>query len=68
MKDFRDDNKFPDGYLLKKTIRIMKMSFLLTFLAICQVFAAESYSQATKLTLKLDNVKISDVLKEIENK
>ncbi|NMB70700.1 MAG: hypothetical protein GYA22_00935, partial [Bacteroidales bacterium] len=45
----------------------MKMSFLLTFLAICQVFAAESYSQATKLTLKLDNVKISDVLKEIEN-
>jgi len=67
MKNFRDDNKFPDGNLLKKTIKIMKLIFLLTFVAICQVFAAESYSQATKVTLILDNVKISDALKEIEN-
>ncbi len=67
MKDFRDDNKSPYGYLLKKTIRIMKLSILLTFVAIFQIFAAESYSQATKMTLKFDNVKISDVLKEIEN-
>jgi TonB-linked SusC/RagA family outer membrane protein len=32
-----------------------------------QLWATETYSQMTKLTLKLEDVKISDALKEIEN-
>lgn len=45
----------------------MKISIFLSMLTVIQLWAAESYSQMTKLTLKLENVKISDALKEIEN-
>ena len=45
----------------------MKLTFFLSILTVFQLFATESYSQLTKLTLKLEDVKISDALKEIEN-
>jgi len=45
----------------------MKLTLFLSMLTIFQLFATETYSQLTKLTLKLEDVKISDALKEIEN-
>ena len=45
----------------------MKLTFFLSILTISQLWAIETYSQMTKLTLKFENVKISDALKEIEN-
>ena len=45
----------------------MKLTFFLSMFTIIQLCAAESYSQLTKLTLKLEDVKISDALNEIEN-
>jgi TonB-linked SusC/RagA family outer membrane protein len=51
----------------KKTIRVMKMTMFLSLLTVFQLMAVESYSQLTKLTLKLENTKIADALREIEN-
>ena len=45
----------------------MKLSLFLSILTISQLWATETYSQMTKLTLKIEDAKISDVLKEIEN-
>ena len=45
----------------------MKLTLFLSMMAVFQLFATETYSQLTKLTLKLEDVKISDALKEIEN-
>jgi TonB-dependent starch-binding outer membrane protein SusC len=54
-------------FLSKKTIRVMKLTFILSILAISQLWATETYSQMTKLTLKLEDVEIADALKQIEN-
>jgi TonB-linked SusC/RagA family outer membrane protein len=67
MKKFRDYHERIFGFLSKKTIRVMKLTFFLSMVTIFQLWANNSYSQMTKLTLKLENVKISDALKEIEN-
>ena len=68
MKKFRDYyERISFGFLSKKTIRVMKLTFFLSMLTIFQLLATETYSQMTKLTLKLEDVKISDALKEIEN-
>jgi TonB-linked SusC/RagA family outer membrane protein len=45
----------------------MKLTFFLSILTISQLFATEIYSQMTKLTLKLEDITVSDALKEIEN-
>ena len=45
----------------------MKISVLLLFLSILQVMGKNSYSQDTPVSLDLDNVKIEQVLNEIEN-
>ena len=45
----------------------MKLTLFLSILTISQLWATETYSQLTKLTLKLEDAKISDALKEIEN-
>jgi TonB-dependent starch-binding outer membrane protein SusC len=57
----------PFGIFSKKTFRVMKLTILLSVLTVFQMFATESYSQLTKLTLKIDNVKISDALGMIED-
>ena len=51
---------------LTKIFKIMKISALLLFFGILQVFAYESYAQSTKLTLSLTDVTIGQVLEEIE--
>lgn len=45
----------------------MKLTLFLSLLTISQLWATETYSQMTKLTLKLEDVKVSEVLKDIEN-
>jgi TonB-dependent starch-binding outer membrane protein SusC len=68
MKNFRDYyGRYLLRFLSKKTIRVMKLTFLLSILTISHLWATETYSQITKLTLKLEDVRISDALKEIEN-
>jgi len=68
MKKFRDYcESIPFGFLSKEIIRVMKLTLLLSMLTFFQLLATESYSQLTKLTIKLEDVKISDALKEIEN-
>ncbi len=68
MKKFQDYyGRILLRFLSKKTVRVMKLTLFLSILAISQLWASESYSQLTKLSLKLEDVKISDALKEIEN-
>jgi len=68
MKKIRDYyERSLKGLLSKKTFRVMKLTFFLSMLTFFQLFATESYSQLTKLTLKLEDVKIADALREIEN-
>ena len=68
MKKIRDYyERIPFGLLSKKTIRVIKLTFFISILTISQLWATETYSQLTKLSLKLEDVKISDALKEIEN-
>lgn len=50
-----------------KTWKIMRLSAFFLFLFIFQVWADAGYAQQTKLTMKMDNVKVIDVLDEIEN-
>jgi len=68
MKKFREYyEKTPFKFLSEKTIRVMKLTLLLSILTISQLWATETYSQMTKLTIKLEDVKISNALREIEN-
>src|SRR5665811_757813 len=48
-----------------KTWKIMRLSAFFLFLS--KVWASSGYSQLTKLTLKMDNARVIDVLDEIEN-
>ena len=50
-----------------KTWKIMRLSAFFLFLFLAQVWAESGYSQQTKLTLKMDNARVIDVLDEIEN-
>ncbi|HNW56174.1 MAG TPA: TonB-dependent receptor [Bacteroidales bacterium] len=45
----------------------MRNTLLLLFIAVLQVYADDTYSQSTRLTLNLKNVAVADVLEEIEN-
>jgi TonB-linked SusC/RagA family outer membrane protein len=68
MKKFRDYcERNSLGFFSKKTIRVMRLTLFLSILTISQLWATETYSQMAKITLKLEDVKISDALKEIEN-
>ncbi len=52
---------------LIKLLRIMKISIFLLAVSILQVFAKDSYSQTTKLSLSMNNVTVEQVLDKIEN-
>ncbi len=52
---------------LTQLIRIMKLTSFLLFFTISQIFAVNTYSQATRLSLDLKNTTVKDVLLEIEN-
>ena len=65
MKKFQDYfDRIPSGFLSKKTIKFMKLTLLLSILTITQLWASESYSKLTGLSLKFEDVKISGFLKE----
>jgi len=57
-----------DNYALKKCLTMMKWSLFFFFLSIIQVWAMDSYSQQTRLTLKFNQTRLENVLNEIENK
>lgn len=57
-----------DNYTLKKCLTMMKWSVFFFFLGIIQIYAVDSYSQQTRLTLKFKRVALEDILNEIENK
>ena len=50
-----------------KVIKIMRNILILMVLTVLQVFASDSYSQNTRLTLKLNNVTVENVLNTIED-
>ncbi len=58
------------GYLAlnSKVFRVMRLTFYLVLLTMFQTFAGTSYSQNTRLSFKLTNVKVKDVLNVIEEK
>ena len=53
--------------LFYQILRKMKLTLLLLFVTVLTGIAADSYSQSTKLTLRLENVRIEDLLNKIEN-
>jgi len=58
------------GYLAlnSKAFRVMRLTFYLLLLTVFQGIAANSYSQNTKLSFKLNDAKVKDVLNVIEEK
>jgi len=61
------------GFIIRSrtTLKIMRMARLTLFLVLlgaAQVFALDSYSQVTKLTLKFHQAELEQVLDEIEEK
>ena len=65
MKKFNFSKLSPCGKLFKFDLK-MKLTTLLFIVALFQIQANNTYSQNTKITLKLDNVSIEDVFKNIE--
>jgi len=59
------------GYIKKlyscKIFKLMRNTLLLVFITVLQVYANDTYSQNTKLTLNLNNVTVANVLEEIQN-
>lgn len=51
----------------KRTIRIMRLTLFLSLFTVCQLWATETYSQITKITVNLENQRIADVLLAVEN-
>jgi TonB-dependent starch-binding outer membrane protein SusC len=49
-----------------KTWKIMRLNAIFLFLCLSQAWAISGYSQATRLTLKMSDSKIIEVLDEIE--
>ena len=59
--------KFLYGDVLKKILRIMKLTNILFFVAIFNVFGSKSYSQFARLNLDLKDTPIQSVLSAIES-
>ena len=53
---------------LSKILRIMRVTAFLLFVFVAQIWAMDSYSQQTRLSLNLEQAKVMDVLNEIEVK
>ena len=54
------------GFIFK-LFRVMRISAFLLFIGILQVFANDSYSQTTRLTLSMSDATVQQVLEEIES-
>jgi TonB-dependent starch-binding outer membrane protein SusC len=59
-----------DGFhrSIEKIFTVMKLTFIISLLLITQAFALKSYSQRTLINIKMENVSIKEVLREIEDK
>jgi len=53
---------------LSKLLKIMRLTVFFVLLALMQTFAGSTYSQQTRITLKMDKVRVIDVLDKIEDK
>lgn len=51
---------------IRKLLRVMKLTFTLAIIGICQVYATDSYSQNARISLDMQNVKIEEVFTAIE--
>ena len=51
-----------------KILRVMRLTLFLFFVSLIQVFAADAYSQTTRISLNLKNSTVKDVLYDIESK
>ncbi|MDX9881779.1 MAG: TonB-dependent receptor [Prolixibacteraceae bacterium] len=58
--------RLADNVCLLKMIRIMRFTIFIVFLSLSQVFAVNSYSQQTKLSLDMKNVRVEEVIDQIE--
>ncbi|MEN8203615.1 MAG: carboxypeptidase-like regulatory domain-containing protein, partial [Bacteroidota bacterium] len=56
---------FNHGFFIK-IFRIMRISAFLLFIGVLQIFASDSYSQTTRLSLSMSDATIQQVLEEIE--
>lgn len=56
-----------DGLALKKIFRMVRLTVCCFFFSLMQILAVESYSQQTKLSLNLNNQRLEEVLKTIED-
>ncbi len=65
-KKFRNGDTY--ALTLTKLSRIMRLIILLFILGINSLLAASSYSQSTKITLRVSDTRVEDVLNQIENK
>jgi len=54
--------------ILTKVSRIMRLMILMFILGINSLLAASGYSQSTKITLKMSDTRVEDVLNKIESK
>lgn len=52
---------------LKKLLLIMKISAFILFVSMFNAVANQTYSQSTKVSLKMENASVKEVLKEIEH-
>lgn len=66
MKNILYGEPIKNNYLLKNTLRVMKIQFVLLFVCCLGMYANNAYSQ--KVTIRTDNSKVMDILREIEEK
>jgi TonB-linked SusC/RagA family outer membrane protein len=64
----KKQTKHPLGACLYLILLKMKLTLLILFIAVIGTRAVESHAQSTRLTLKMENTSIEEVLKEIENR
>ncbi len=57
-----------DYLALHKILRIMRITIFLLLASIFQTLAINTYSQSTKISLQLSNIKLEDAFDEIENR
>lgn len=63
----KKSKKIRDWYALKKTLLFMRLTLLFVLLGAFQVSAVTAFSQQSRMTMSLKNIRLADVLNEIEN-
>ncbi len=58
---------FFEGNAFKKNLRMVRFTLFCFFLSLFHVMAVDSYSQATRLSLNVNNVRLEHALERIEN-